>query len=215
MSSEKVRLSRMAGAVAANCCRPSCAACWRGRSSPSPTSSFWPASKQPAARPFGRSRRNLPHFNARFFHWHLTSQNMWLEKFYRPQSPTVSRSCLERSRMQHVLLDRTIVQFCSAARAQFELCANSESVRQFLLDHLEKVVLLNDRVTLHGRVPFGKTDDEEHRVPFSISSEITTEERYQDRRKMLLRADKEFRQELITLIYDIDHQGLHLFIAQP
>jgi hypothetical protein len=74
-------------------------------------------------------------------------------------------------------------QFCSVARAQIELCANSESVHQFLLDHLEKVVLLNDRVTLHGRVPYGKTDNEEHRLPFSISSEITREERYQDRRK--------------------------------
>jgi hypothetical protein len=27
----------------------------------------------------------------------------------------------------------------------FELCANSESVRQFLLNHLEKAVLLDDR----------------------------------------------------------------------
>jgi hypothetical protein len=67
---------------------------------------------------------------------------------------------------------------------QFELCANSESVRQFLLDHLEKVVLLNDRVTLHRRIPFGTTGDQEHRLPFSISSEITREERSQDRRKM-------------------------------
>ena len=82
------------------------------------------------------------------------------------------------------LIDRTIVQFCSAARAQFELCANGESVRQFLLDHLEKVELLNDRVTLHGRVPFGTIDDEGNRLPFSISSEIATKERYQDRRKM-------------------------------
>jgi hypothetical protein len=79
-------------------------------------------------------------------------------------------------------IDRTLVQFCSAARAQFELCANSESVRQFLLDHLEKVVLLNDRVTLNGRVPFGTTGGEEHRLPFSISSEITREERYQNRK---------------------------------
>jgi hypothetical protein len=39
------------------------------------------------------------------------------------------------------------------------------------------VELLNDRVTLHGRVPFGMTDDEGNRLPFSISSEITTEER--------------------------------------
>ena len=82
------------------------------------------------------------------------------------------------------LIDRTIVQFCSAARTQFDLCAKSESVRQFLLDHLEKVVLLNGRFTLHGRIPFGTTGDEGNRLPFSISSEITTEERYQDRRKM-------------------------------
>ena len=37
------------------------------------------------------------------------------------------------------VIDRTLGQFCGAARAHFELCANSESVRQFLLDRLEKV----------------------------------------------------------------------------
>ena len=37
------------------------------------------------------------------------------------------------------VIDRTLVQFCSVARVRFELCADSESVRQFLLDRLEKV----------------------------------------------------------------------------
>src|SRR5437879_3207667 len=46
-----------------------------------------------------------------------------------------------------------IAQFCSTATVRFAGCVDFASKRQFLVDYVEKVVFLNDRVAVHGSVP--------------------------------------------------------------
>jgi hypothetical protein len=81
-------------------------------------------------------------------------------------------------------IDAGIAQFCEGARMRFAKCADFASKRQFLLDHVEKVVHLKDTVALHGSVPI-KTghgeDAETNKLPSCIESEITKAERYLER----------------------------------
>jgi hypothetical protein len=61
------------------------------------------------------------------------------------------------------VIDASIGSFCEAARARFGKCDSFETRRQFLLDYVEKVVVLNDRVAVYGSVPVSakkETDDE-------------------------------------------------------
>jgi len=55
--------------------------------------------------------------------------------------------------------------------------------QQFLMDYVEKVVYVNHTVALHGRVPIASEHPhaEATALPFCIKSEITREERYQER----------------------------------
>jgi site-specific DNA recombinase len=77
-------------------------------------------------------------------------------------------------------IDEGIAQFCEAARMRFGKCADFASKRQFLLDYVEKVVHVKDKVALHGSVPI-KTghgeDAETNKLSFCIESEITKAER--------------------------------------
>lgn len=67
--------------------------------------------------------------------------------------------------------------------------------RQFLLDHIEKVVYLNNKVSVHGRVPIkGEHGEAEATMlTFCIESEITKEERYREK----LRTMEAMRQTMI------------------
>jgi hypothetical protein len=55
--------------------------------------------------------------------------------------------------------------------------------RQFLLDHIEKVVYVNNKVSLYGRVPIkgDHGEAETKMLTFCIESEITKEERYREK----------------------------------
>jgi hypothetical protein len=67
---------------------------------------------------------------------------------------------------------------------RFNRCTDSASVRQFMLHYVEKIVHLNGKVSLHGRVPvkYEQGDSmETNALPFCIESEITAEERYREK----------------------------------
>ncbi len=67
---------------------------------------------------------------------------------------------------------------------RFAKCGDFTSKRQFLLDYVEKVVHLKDKVVLHGSVPIKSghgEDAETNKLPFCIESEITKAERYVER----------------------------------
>jgi hypothetical protein len=79
-------------------------------------------------------------------------------------------------------IDTAIAQYCEGARVRFSKCGSDpSSMRAFMLHYVEKVVHLNGKVSLHGRVPvrYEQGDDMEmNTLPFCIESEITREERY-------------------------------------
>jgi site-specific DNA recombinase len=82
-------------------------------------------------------------------------------------------------------IDTAIAQYCEGARVRFNTCGSDpSSMRAFMLHYVEKVVYVNDKVALHGRVPvkYDQGDDvERNTLPFCIESEITREERYLER----------------------------------
>src|SRR5437868_15326344 len=49
----------------------------------------------------------------------------------------------------------SIAQFCKAAKARYEQCADFDAKRQFMLDHVEQVIFVRDKVTFCGAVPVG------------------------------------------------------------
>ena len=55
------------------------------------------------------------------------------------------------------VIDTSINQFCEAARVRFRERLDFAAKRQFLLDYVEKVVFLHDKVTLYGSVPVAAT----------------------------------------------------------
>jgi hypothetical protein len=81
-------------------------------------------------------------------------------------------------------IDTAIAQYCAGARMRFSKCTDPASLRQFMLHYVEKVVHLNDKVSLHGRVPvkYEQGDNmETNALPFCIESEITAKERYREK----------------------------------
>ena len=58
-----------------------------------------------------------------------------------------------------------MTEYCGTAKARFERCDDFATKRQFLLDHIEKVVFWNDNVTVHGSVPILQKRDTERLTP--------------------------------------------------
>jgi len=83
-------------------------------------------------------------------------------------------------------IDAAIVRYCSGARARFAACSDTRNKRQFLLDYIEKVTFLNDKVSIHGRIPFrGQNLKEPSFLPFCIDREIIREDRKLERMRTI------------------------------
>jgi site-specific DNA recombinase len=81
-----------------------------------------------------------------------------------------------------------IAQFCEDARGRLKRCRDFTSKRQFLLDHVEKVTFVDDKVTIHGSVALTATslapaETEPGKLGFRISDQITLEEKLAARRR--------------------------------
>src|SRR3989338_1772861 len=92
------------------------------------------------------------------------------------------------------IVDVSIRQFCSAAKARFEKCSNFDSKRQFLLEHIEKVVYQKYKVMIRGSVPiklrtYADPDQtsEVSKIPFQIENMLD---------KSLLKRGPRIRQEI-------------------
>ena len=76
----------------------------------------------------------------------------------------------------HESLNLRLRQFCETAKARFERCADFDTKRQFLLDHVRKVIFLRDKVTLVGSVPIELNQEGQssagRNVAFRIEGEI-------------------------------------------
>jgi site-specific DNA recombinase len=85
---------------------------------------------------------------------------------------------------EYEAIDPSIRRFSESARTRFERCADFDSKRQFLRDHVEKVIFLRSKVTIVGSVPIEQGDHQQlsaaNRLAFRIEGEI-------DRRAILTR----------------------------
>jgi hypothetical protein len=88
---------------------------------------------------------------------------------------------------QYGAIDAGITQYCEAVRLRLDACTNTASMRRFLLEYVDKVVYVKHTVWLHGFVPIASGDGDgapEKKLPFCIVSEITRQERYEERMRV-------------------------------
>jgi site-specific DNA recombinase len=80
-----------------------------------------------------------------------------------------------------------ITQFCENVRTRLKRCRDFASKRQFLLDHVEKVTFIDDKVTIHGSVALTARSrapaETAGKLEFRISDQITPEEKLAARRR--------------------------------
>jgi hypothetical protein len=75
------------------------------------------------------------------------------------------------------VINTSINQFCEMARVRLSECKDFPTKRQFLLDYVEKIIFLNDKVSLFGSVPIitkGRTDEFETtaKIDFKIDGRV-------------------------------------------
>jgi hypothetical protein len=68
-------------------------------------------------------------------------------------------------------VDASVRQFCASARARLQECADFDAQRQFLVDHVERVIYNRYKVTLTGSVPVQSASGET-KLQFRIAGEI-------------------------------------------
>jgi hypothetical protein len=66
---------------------------------------------------------------------------------------------------------KSIRQFCANANARFQACADFDAKRQFLADHVERVIFNRYKVTITGFVPIQSASGET-KLQFRIAGEI-------------------------------------------
>jgi site-specific DNA recombinase len=98
------------------------------------------------------------------------------------------RELIDRGELihQHGAIDAGVAQYCEAVRARLLTCSDMASMRRFLLEYVDKVVYVKHTVSLYGSVPIasGDADAPAKKLPFCIVSEITREERYEERMRV-------------------------------
>lgn len=77
------------------------------------------------------------------------------------------------------LVDVSIQQYCENAKSRYERCNDFKTKRQFLLDHVEKVIYWNDKISVHGAVPVNIKPDRDHetgtsKIEFRIEMKTAT-----------------------------------------
>jgi hypothetical protein len=68
-------------------------------------------------------------------------------------------------------VEASIRQFCASARARFEACADFDAKRQFLVDHVERLIYNRYKVAIAGSVAVESASGES-KLQFRIEGEI-------------------------------------------
>jgi DNA invertase Pin-like site-specific DNA recombinase len=76
-----------------------------------------------------------------------------------------------RSPQQEDFVDASLRQFCATANAQWQLCIDRDATRQFLVDHIERVIFNRYQVAIVGSV-LVRTASGETKLRFRIEGEI-------------------------------------------
>jgi hypothetical protein len=66
----------------------------------------------------------------------------------------------------------SIRQFCGNAQARFEACTDFDTWRQFLVDHVERVIYNHSKVTIVGSVPVASVSAGLTKLQFRIEGQI-------------------------------------------
>jgi hypothetical protein len=91
-----------------------------------------------------------------------------LERLTREKAELVAAL---RSPLHEDPVDASIRQFCASARARFQSSADFEAKRQFLVDHVERVIYNRYKITIAGSVPVQSASGETE-LQFRIQGEI-------------------------------------------
>jgi hypothetical protein len=91
-----------------------------------------------------------------------------LERLTREKAELAAAS---RSPLQEDFVDASIRQFCASAKARFQACADFDAPREFLVDHIERVIYKRYKITIAGSVPVQSASGET-KLPFPIKGEI-------------------------------------------
>jgi hypothetical protein len=71
------------------------------------------------------------------------------------------------------LVEQSIREYCERAKARFDRYTTFDLTRQFLLDHVERIVYLREKVTILGSVPVKRSPSEAPvPLPFRIEGEL-------------------------------------------
>jgi site-specific DNA recombinase len=76
-----------------------------------------------------------------------------------------------RSSLHEDFVDASVRQFCASARACLQECDNFDAKRQFVVDHVERVIYNRYKVTIAGSVPV-QSPAGDTKLPFRIEGEI-------------------------------------------
>jgi hypothetical protein len=68
-------------------------------------------------------------------------------------------------------VDASIRQFCANANARFQICGDFDAKRQFLVDHVERVIYTGYKITVLGSIPL-QTASGQSKLQFRIRGEI-------------------------------------------
>jgi hypothetical protein len=91
-----------------------------------------------------------------------------LERFAREKAKFAAAL---RSPQHEDFLDASIRQFSATANARLQACADFDAKRQFLIDHVERVIYNRYNVTIAGCVPVQSASGET-KLPFRIEGKI-------------------------------------------
>ena len=80
-----------------------------------------------------------------------------------------------RSPQHEDFVDASIRQFCASANARFQACTDDDAKRQFLLDHIERVIYDHYKVTVTGTVSVQAASGET-KLHFRITGAICKKE---------------------------------------
>jgi site-specific DNA recombinase len=91
-----------------------------------------------------------------------------LERLTREKAELVAAL---RSPLHEDFVEASVRQFCASAKARFQACADFDAKRQFLVEHVERVIYNRYKVTIAGSVPVQSASGET-KLPFRIEGEI-------------------------------------------
>jgi hypothetical protein len=85
------------------------------------------------------------------------------------------------------MVEKSIREYCARAKERLEKCVTFDMTRQFLIDHVQRIIYLRDKVTIVGNVPVQRgTFQSAAPVPFRIEGELDRKAIRAKPRKMLL-----------------------------